>query len=198
MEEECRDIGIIDGIDYTGLYQCSNTGLVRSLNYGRTGKIELLNQQQHKNGYLFVGLWKSMNNKCISVHRLVYETFVGEIPQGMQVNHINEDKTDNRLENLNLMTPKENINWGTANERRSKAHTGKFVSKETREKLTNHPSYSKSVFQIDKYTNKIIAEFPSIMEASRQTKINRRGILGCCGNKPHYNTAGGFKWKYAV
>ena len=96
------------------------------------------------------------------------------------------------------MTPKENINWGTANERRSKAHTGKFVSKETREKLTNHPSYSKSVFQIDKYTNKIIAEFPSIMEASRQTKINRRGILGCCGNKPHYNTAGGFKWEYAV
>ena len=67
MEEEWRDVGIIDGIDYTGLYQCSNTGLVRSLNYGRTGKIELLNQQQHKNGYLFVGLWKSMNNKCISV-----------------------------------------------------------------------------------------------------------------------------------
>ena len=180
-------------------YMISNMGNVKSLNFrGNTGIEELRKPVLNHNGYLTLILSKDGKQKGFMIHRLVYETFVGEIPQGMQVNHINEDKTDNRLENLNLMTPKENINWGTANERRSKAHTGKFVSKETREKLTNHPSYSKSVFQIDKNTNEIIAEFPSIIEASRQTKINRRGILGCCGNKPHYNTAGGFKWKYVV
>ena len=39
MKEEWRDIGIIDGIDYTGVYQCSNTGLVRNLNDGRTDNI---------------------------------------------------------------------------------------------------------------------------------------------------------------
>ena len=50
--------------------------------------------------------------KAFLVHRLVYATFVGEIPDGLQVNHIDECKENNVLSNLNLMTAKENTNWG--------------------------------------------------------------------------------------
>lgn len=66
--------------------------------------------------YKRVILWnaKLKNNKNHYVHRLVWESFNGKIPDGMQINHLNEVKDDNRLENLSLVTPKENINYGTA------------------------------------------------------------------------------------
>lgn len=66
--------------------------------------------------YKRVILWDTRLKKGINhyVHRLVWESFKGEIPDGMQINHLNEIKDDNRLENLNLVTPKENINYGTA------------------------------------------------------------------------------------
>ena len=115
MEEEIwKDI-----VGYEGLYQVSNTGKIKSLNYNHTGREKILKQRLFNRGYLYVGLWKNGKQKYFSVHRLEYEAFYGEIPKGMQVNHINEIKTDNRLENLNLMTPKENTNWGTAIQRRA-------------------------------------------------------------------------------
>ena len=97
----------------------SNKGRVKSLgrwiNYKNKGKRweeeKILKPKIEKSGYQRVGLWKN-GGKWYQVHRLVYEAFVGDIPKGMQVNHINEIKSDNRLENLNLMTPKENTNWG--------------------------------------------------------------------------------------
>ena len=92
-------------------YMVSNMGNVKSLNYRRTGREKILKPKIEKSGYQRVGLWKN-GGKWYQVHRLVYEAFVGDIPKGMQVNHINEIKSDNRLENLNLMTPKENTNWG--------------------------------------------------------------------------------------
>lgn len=59
--------------------------------------------------YLYVGFSKPKKYQ-VSVHRLVFETFVGEIPQGYQIDHINTVSDDNRLENLRLVTPKENMN----------------------------------------------------------------------------------------
>ena len=118
--------------------------------------------------------------KFFKVHRLVYEAFYGEIPNGMQVNHINEIKTDNRLENLNLMTPKENCNYGTRLER--------ILKKTTNGKCSN------PVFQIDKTNNEVITEFPSLREVERQLGISNSSISKCCLGKR--NTAGGFKWQF--
>jgi len=90
-------------------YLFSNLGRVKSLNYHRTGTEKIMTLEKTKNGYLRV----KINNKHILIHRLIWEAFIGPIPEGMQINHINEDKTDNRLENLELVTPEENLNFGS-------------------------------------------------------------------------------------
>lgn len=178
MKEEWRDI-----VGYEGLYQVSNTGKVMSLGNGICNSIrKILKLDKQRQGYMLVCLYKNGVKKSYPVHRLEYEAFYGRIPQGMQVNHINEIKSDNRLENLNLMTPKENTNWGTAIQRRS-------------EKQTNNKR-SKPVLQIDKNTNEVIAEFPSIHQVTRELGYDLAHISACCQNKPHYNTAYGYKWEF--
>lgn len=182
-------------------YMVSNMGNVKSLgrlvdrkSKGKRWQEEKILKPKIDNregkGYLFVCLYKNGVKKWYPIHRLVYEAFYGIIPQGMQVNHINEIKSDNRLENLNLMTPKENANWGTRNER-------------VTEKTTNG-KLSKPVVQMDK-TNKIIAEFPSIMEVQRRLGISVSHISKCCKggffhkerNKwVNVSQAYGFKWQY--
>ena len=88
---------------------------------------------ENDKGYLYVGI----GNKKIRVNRLVYMTFYDcDIPEGLQVNHIDENKHNNRLDNLNLMTPKENTRWGTGNARRSDALKGRKLSTETRKKIS--------------------------------------------------------------
>ena len=117
-------------VGYEGLYEVSSEGRVRSLNYKRQYRIQVL-VQNYSRKYPYVILCKDGKIKTRLVHLLVWEAFNGTIPKGMQVNHINEIKTDNRLENLNLMTPKENINWGTGIERRRNTRWGD-VSEEER------------------------------------------------------------------
>ena len=75
-----------------------------------------------KNGYQIVWLYNNEGKKKkYLLHRIVYETFSGApIPPNMQVNHISEAKDENFFANLNLMTPKENINYGTGISRRTK------------------------------------------------------------------------------
>jgi len=112
MEEIWKDIP-----NFIGRYQASTWGRIRSMSWERTGKIRVLKVLLCGDGYQCVHLFKNGKPKTCLVHRLVWETFNGSIPEGYEVNHINEDKTDNRLENLNLMTPKENMNYGTRTQR---------------------------------------------------------------------------------
>lgn len=157
--------------DFEGKYQASNFGRIKSLYYG---KEKILKPSKNKCGYLIVFLYKNGIKKTCKVHRLVWMAFNGEIPEGYEINHINEDKTDNRLENLSLMSHKDNINWGTRTERMAK-------------------SKSKSVFQYDLNGN-LIKEFPSTIEVERQLGFSQGNISLCCTGK--YKTCGGFIWKF--
>lgn len=105
---------------YEGLYEVSDLGRVRSLNYRKTGKVRLLNPLLASSGYHQVILFKDKKKKQLYIHRLVVTAFRGPIPVGMVVNHINEIKTDNRLSNLEICTIAQNNNYGTRNERISK------------------------------------------------------------------------------
>ena len=122
--------------------------------------------------------------KWYLVHRVVYEAVTGSpIPDGLQVNHINEIKTDNRFENLNLMTPKENINWGTRNERARKSNT-------------NNPKRSKSVGAFK--DGNLVLLFTSTKEAERNG-FNQGAVSACCNNcfnREGNNVYKGFEWRY--
>ena len=96
-EEIWKDI-----VGYEGLYQVSNNGNVR-----RIGRRILKNFDAAK-GYQKVQLWKENKGKAFLVHRLVLLAFVGQ--SEMQTNHINRNKKDNRLENLEYVHARENIN----------------------------------------------------------------------------------------
>lgn len=164
-------------VDYEDLYQISNKGNVKSLENNKTKKEKILKQPVDKDGYLFVCLCKNGKIKNFKVHRLVAEAFIQNPNNLPQVNHKDENKQNNCVENLEFCTAKYNNKYGTKNKRIA-------------EKL------SKPVLQIDKTTNEVISEFTSIMEVERQLGISCSNISECCNNKPHHNTAYGFKWKY--
>lgn len=160
-------------------YEVSNLGEVRSLSYRNTGEVRKLTPVK-RGKYYRVGLWYDGEYKHRSISHLVWEAFNGPIPRGMQVNHIDENPANNRLDNLNLMTPKENSNWGTRNERSA-------------EHRINHPDKSKTVEQIDPQGN-VVGVYQSVMEASRTTGIHFGNICSVC--RGERNVAGGYKWKY--
>ena len=169
-------------VDYRGLYQVSNFGRVRSLdrivNHNNSKYLTLkgkcLKTFKDGNGYLQVQLHKDGIYKNHRISRLVYFTFNYGADTKLQVNHIDEDKSNNRLDNLNLMTCKENNNWGTRTIRSALAQ-------------------SKTVLQFDKNGN-FIKDWSSINEAARITNMSAGAIAGCC--KGRRKTHKGFIWKY--
>ena len=98
-------------------YVGSNLGNVKSLNYKHTGKDKMLkklkNIKHNKNrNYIIQRIGLCKNNKCkhYLVHRFIYECFYGTIPEGFQIDHIDNNPQNNRLDNLQLLTKSENIN----------------------------------------------------------------------------------------
>lgn len=184
-------------IDWS-LYDIYKDGRIysNSYNYKRFLKGRLIN------GYVQVGL-KCVDGKyrLFYWHRVIWTYFNGAIPEGMQVNHINELKTDNRLCNLELVTPKQNCNHATRNERIAASNRGRNQSEETKQKiseshkgkklsdehktklseiLTNNPLKSKPVVAVDK-NNNVVFEFPSCAEAGRNG-FGQGNVSACCRN----------------
>lgn len=161
--------------DYEDEYEVSNLGRVRNK---KTKKILKLKKNK---GYFRIGLRKNGKRKFYFVHRLVYEAFIGEIPEGYEVNHKDENKENNVLSNIDtLMTRKENNNWGTRNERAKKS-------------LTNHPKKSKPVIQ-KSLQGDVIKIWVSIHEIERELGFAHTNICFCCNGK--YKQAYGYIWEY--
>ena len=171
-KEVWRDIPEYEG------YQVSNLGRVKSLEridaLGRKVEEKILKPLITRNGYYLTGLYKNSIQKFYYVHRLVWEAFNGQIPEGLQVNHINEIKSDNRLGNLNLMTRKENMNYGSRTERSAK-------------------KLSKVVLQFT-LDNILVKEYPSTKQVERELGFNQGNICSCCNGR--LKTAYGFIWRY--
>lgn len=111
--------------NYEGKYQVSNTGRVRSLNYGRTGKTKVLKQSTNKGGYKNIVLYKDGKLKGYSVHRLVALAFIPNPLNLPQVNHKDENPSNNAVWNLEWCTPKYNSTYGNRNKKISEANKGK-------------------------------------------------------------------------
>lgn len=160
----------IDGFE--GKYQISNLGRVKSLHYNNSDRQELMKPMKYKVGYEAVKL----GGKRHKVHRLVAEAFIPNPHKKREVNHINGDTLDNRVENLEWATPSENSQhaWDTGLQKMTEDRKAKL---------------SRSVVCVETG-----AEYYGMADAANQTGITRRNINACCLGKR--NTAGGYHWRY--
>lgn len=156
---------------YEGLYQASNLGRVKSFHTNFNSK-GYLKPRLSKDGYYSVTLYKNGKSKQFKVHRLVAEAFVPNSDNLPQVNHKDENKLNNNVDNLEWCTAKYNINYGEG---------AKIRMKKIKSKL------SKPVHCID--TDEI---YESAIEAERQTGIQH--ISEVCSGKRE--SAGGMWWEY--
>lgn len=182
-------------VGYEGLYEVSNMGRIRSLDHDTTivcrnrtyvahMQGRMLNPLPLRHGYVGVQLYGrgghvTRGQKTFSVHRLVAEAFIPNPDNKPEVNHINEDKSDNRACNLEWMTHIENSNHGTRPQRIAVKHLGRS---------------GKPVIQYSKDLE-VIAQYTNAREAGRQTGISYKLIYNSLF-KGHMG--GGFYWRYAL
>ena len=126
--EEWRDIK-----GYEGLYQISNKGNIKSLNYKRTGKEKIREGTIDNTGYKIISLCKNGKVKKYLIHRLVAEAFLPNPDNLPQVNHKDENKLNNNVENLEWCTQEYNCNYGTRNEKIDGRPRKKIICVETNE-----------------------------------------------------------------
>lgn len=164
---------------YEGLYQVSNLGRIKSLGMRSNHKKEMIMKQQIVRGYKKVTLTKESKPKIYSVHRIVAYEFIENIDDKIEVNHIDGNKLNNCVYNLEWVTPSENIR-----------HAFKLGLKNQKKGKDNDRSIQ--VLQYDK-DNNFICEYGSIREAERETNICHKDISLCVRGRQ--KSAGGYIWK---
>lgn len=172
---------------YEGIYQASDSGKVKVLSRivyvsrsgYRTGSYsyvapEKIMKPSIRTNYLCLTLTKDGQKYNHTVHRLIARTFLDNYSDALEVNHKDENKLNNCIDNLEMCTRIYNKNYGTGNIR-SARHRSKPVQQLNKEGI-------------------IIREWNSINEACRQTGVSVKDIWRCCNNEKA--TAKGYKWRY--
>lgn len=172
--EEWKDIE-----DYEGLYQVSSEGRVKSLKFG---KEKILRYTKANKGYAQLTLSKNSIQTTYKIHRLVAEAFIPNPDNKPQIDHINTDRTDNRVENLRWVTPKENCNNSITIENYSKCKLG----------LLNHNT--KPILQFTK-DGEFVKKWDSMSEIEKELGFNHSHLTSCCRQKK--KSAYGYVWMYA-
>ena len=170
-------------------YQVSTLGRVKRLAYYKNvcggGKQyceeRILKPQTRKRGYQAVMLSKNSNAKSFLVHRLVAMVFIPNPDNLPQVNHKDENTSNNCADNLEWCNQCYNSNYGTSKYRISTKLKNGILSKPVEQYCKN---------------GMFIMEYPSAIEASRVLGLNVSGIISCCNNSPKYSHCGGYQWKY--
>jgi hypothetical protein len=155
---------------YEGLYQVSNFGRVKSLSNGRARKEKMRKISVRSGGYLYVGLYKNNKGQKFSVHRLVAEAFVPNPNKLNEVNHKDENATNNCADNLEWCTRSYNNNYGTRNERAAKSRSKPVVCVELGE------------------------VYSGAEDAARKLRLHGSHIIACCDGER--KTTGGYHWRY--
>lgn len=173
-----------DVVGFEGKYKISSEGRVKSLDYKHTGEERIMNPHPNSCGYLQVSFYKDNKMYTKKVHRLVAEAFIPNPLCLATVNHKNEIKTDNNVDNLEWMSDYDNRMYGTRLARISIKIKGKFI---------NRKDQSKAVQQFTK-DGKFVAEFPSGKEVERQLGFDQGNISNCCLGKTKHSY--GYVWRY--
>ena len=174
---------------YEGIYQVSNLGCVKALNYKRTGKEKIL-KQRNKRGYCCVGLYKDGKQKWCLVHRLVAFAFVDGYTEGLVVNHKDENKQNNAWTNLEWCTQQENVQHS------SYKWTGENLNEEVRKKMSDsHKGERNGNYNVGKCvlcveTGEV---FTTVTKASKSVGKHHCNIIRAIQRN---GTCGGYHWKY--
>lgn len=166
--------------DYENLYKISNYGRVKSLERitycGNRLKPRILKSSINKYGYECIYLTKYAKTKTLSVHRLVGIAFMPNEKNLPEINHKDENKLNNHVDNLEWCTHKYNSSYGT--------RVARIIPK----------TIDKTRTEVDQYTldGKFLKTWYSMNEASRTLGISQQNISKCCYNTR--NSAGGYKW----
>lgn len=207
MEE---NIEIWKSLEFLGYpnYQVSNFGRVKSL---KRGKEKILKTYKDKYGYLILHLYNNSKVKTYFVHRLVALSFIPNPEKLPMINHKDESRDNNCVENLEWCDCKYNLNYGLRNIRLRKKLKGRHLSEEHKQKLRKphkqklrkplteehkqnmSKAISKPILQFT-LEGVFIREWQSATSASKELKINRGNITQCCKEK--LKTCGGFIWRY--
>ena len=175
---------------YEGFYQVSDCGNVRSLErdvYNPRGTVirhmeeKILAPNLNRCGYQYVSFSLNGKIKSITVHRLVAEAFIPNPENKPQVNHLDEVKTNNVVENLEWCSAQENVNYGT--------RTARAIQNRRSYKLGNAPS-AKAVF-----CEELNKTFDCAKRAEEELGIRGSSICNVCKGKQ--KTAGKLHWRYA-
>lgn len=162
---------------YENIYQVSNLGNVRRIYANK--KTKILRPSLNKSGYLYVCICEKGKKKLFRVHKLVALAFLGDIPDNLEINHINGIKTDNRKDNLEYVSRSYNLIHAYENE--------------LEKRQFNNEKKSKIVYQYD-LNNNFIKAWESLCEIQRQLKFAKTNISKCCNKKIH--TAYGYRWTF--
>lgn len=171
MIEEWKDI---EG--YEGKYQVSSLGNIKSLNYNGKKEIKQLKPCIKGGNYYGVVLCKNGIKKELQIHRLVAQAFIPNPNNLPEVNHKDENKINNCVDNLEWCTSKYNANYGNRNKKLSL--------------LKN-----KKVNQYDLQGN-FIKQWDSLTEINKQLGFCISSIGKCCNKIKKHKTAYGYKWEY--
>lgn len=158
---------------YEGLYEVSNTGRVRTIKKGNPYVLKMYD----KFGYKDVILWKNNKMKNKRVHRLVAEAFIPNPNLYPIINHKDENRSNNNVENLEWCTYKYNSNY-----------------KNSRKRCSKNSGNNRKVLQID-FDGNIISEYYNMSEASRISGVNQSLISQCC--RMEKTRGGGFLWCFS-
>ena len=164
------------------LYHVSNYGRVKSTIPHNGTNERILKPHSVGRGYLQIGLHKEGKTYDKLIHRLVAEAFIDNPNNLPCVNHKDENKGNNHVQNLEWVSYKENDNYGTRNKRNAEARI-------------NHPNMSKIVLQYS-LDGTFIKEYHSVQEVERQLGFNQGNIASCCRGNTRLKTYKGFKWLY--
>lgn len=167
-------------VGYEDFYEVSNFGRVKSLPR-KWAKGGMLKPSPVGHGYLRVCLCKNGKRERVKVHQLVMEAFVGRCPAGYEVDHIDWNPSNNRLDNLRYLPAEEN------NSRKSPEWY-----KNTAEAIRRTKSKPVDQFTLD---GQFVKRWSSTRETARELGLKQPGISRCCNGKR--KTAGGFIWRFA-